>query len=125
MPSALVSEQQFSLSGGKHGAHALMSLAAKPTAIIGGNDMIAAGALHELTARGLRVPEDVSVVGIENLEITTFTTPNLTSVHLPTAEIGAATARHLLALLRNEPVERRTEFPVSLVERASTAAAVR
>jgi LacI family transcriptional regulator len=121
LPPALISEQQFSLSGGKHGAHALMSLAEPPTAIIGGNDMIAAGALHELAARGLRVPEDVSVIGIENMEIATFTTPTLTSVHLPTAEIGAATARHLLALLRNESVERRTEFPVSLVERASTA----
>lgn len=125
LPPALVSEQEFSLSGGKLGAHALMSLAARPTAIIGGNDMIAAGALHELAARGLRVPDDVSVIGIENMEITTFTTPTLTSVQLPTAEIGAATARHLLALLRGEPVERRTEFPVNLVERASTAIAAR
>lgn len=125
LPPALVSEQEFSLSGGKRGARALMSLATTPTAIIGGNDMIAAGALHELAFRGLRVPGDVSVVGIENLEITTFTTPTLTSVQLPTTEIGAATARHVLALLRNESVPRRTEFPVSLVERASTATAVR
>ena len=123
LPTAFVSEQQFSLAGGKLGAHALMSLATRPTAIIGGNDMIAAGALHELAARGLRVPDDVSVVGIENLEISTFTTPPLTSVQLPTAEIGTATARHLLALLRNQPVQRRTEFPVALLERNSTASA--
>ncbi len=119
----LVSEQDFSLSGGKRGAHALMSLAAPPTAIIGGNDMIAAGALHELAARGLRVPDDVSVAGIEDLEIATFTTPTLTTVRLPTAEIGAATARHLLSLLRNETVQRRTEFPIALVQRESTASA--
>jgi LacI family transcriptional regulator len=78
--------------------------------------------LHELHARGFRVPEDVAVVGIENMDITLFTTPTLTSVALPTAEIGSATARHVLAMIRNEPVDRRTEFPVSLVERASTQA---
>jgi LacI family transcriptional regulator len=122
LPEALISEQEFSLSGGKLGAHSLMALREAPTAIIGGNDMIAAGALHELQSRGRKVPEDMSVVGIENLEITTFTTPTLTSVQLPTAEIGVAAARHVLALLRNESVDRRTEFPVSLVVRASTAA---
>lgn len=123
LPPALVSEQTFSLSGGKRGAHALMSLASRPTAIIGGNDVIAAGALHELASRGLRVPQDISVVGIEDLEIATFTAPPLTTVRLPTAEIGAATARHVLALLRNQTVEHRTEFPIQFVERASTGAA--
>ena len=123
LPSAMISEQEFSLSGGKLGVHDLMSLATPPTAIIGGNDLIAAGALHELRARGLQVPRDVSVVGIENLEITTFTSPTLTSVQLPTADIGSATARHVLALLKQEPVARRTEFPVSLVVRNSTACA--
>jgi LacI family transcriptional regulator len=120
LPPALISEQAFSLAGGTHGVQALMSLDCKPTAIIGGNDMIAAGALHELQARGIRVPHDVSVVGIEDMDISLFTTPSLTSVALPTAEIGLATARHVLALIRKEPVVRRTEFPVSLVERAST-----
>jgi LacI family transcriptional regulator len=121
LSAAMISEQEFSLSGGKLGVHALMSLGAPPTAIVGGNDMIAAGALHELRARGLRVPDDVSVVGIENLDITTFTSPTLTSVQLPTAEIGAAAARHILALLHYEPADRRTEFEVKLFERNSTA----
>ena len=121
LPSAMVSEQEFSLSGGKFGVRALMSLATPPSAIIGGNDLIAAGALHELQAGGFQVPNDVSVVGIENLEIATFTSPTLTSVQLPTAEIGNATARHVLALLKKETVARRTEFPVSLVVRMSTA----
>lgn len=124
LPPELISEQEFSLSGGKLGVHALMSLGSAPTAIIGGNDMIAAGAIHELQALGMDVPRDVSVVGIENLDITTFTTPPLTSVQLPTAEIGAATARHVLALLNDNAVARRTEFEVGLVERHSAAPAV-
>lgn len=123
LPRDLLSEQEFSLSGGKLGAHHLMSLAQPPTAIIGGNDLLAAGALHELTERGLRVPDDVSVVGMENLDLTSFTRPALTSVQLPTEEIGMATARHVLAVLRGETVERRVEFPVNLVERHSTGPA--
>jgi LacI family transcriptional regulator len=121
LPRALISEQEFSLSGGKLGAHQLMSLARPPTAIIGGNDLLAAGAVHELTERGFRVPEDVSVIGMENLDITAFTRPALPSVQLPTEDIGIGTARHVLAVLSGERAERRIEYPVSLVERHSTA----
>lgn len=125
LPRAMISEQVFTLSGGKLGVHDLMSLQPPPTAIVGGNDTLAAGALYELLQRGLRVPQDVSLVGMENLEITTFTTPNLTSVQLPTEDIGGETARHVLALLNGDPVETRVEFPVSLVLRHSTASCAR
>jgi LacI family transcriptional regulator len=121
-PACLVSEQSFSLVGGQMGARALLALDDPPTAIIGGNDMIAAGALHELAAQGLRVPTDVSVVGIENMEIATFTTPPLTSVQLPTAEIGAAAARHIVSLLRGDAVERRVELGIRLCQRHSAHA---
>ncbi len=117
---SMISEQEFSLSGGKLGVHQLMTLAQRPTAIIGGNDLLAAGAIHELTERAIRVPESVSVIGMENYDITAFTRPTLTSVQLPTEEIGVGTAAHVLAVLRGETVERRTEYPVSLVERHST-----
>jgi LacI family transcriptional regulator len=122
LPAANVSEQAFSLSGGKLGAHDLMSLSQPPTAIVCGNDLLAAGALYELVARGVRVPEDMSIIGMENLEITTFTHPNLTSVQLPTRDIGMETARHILGMMRGEATRRRVELPVSLVQRHSTAA---
>jgi LacI family transcriptional regulator len=120
LPRTLISEQEFSLSGGKFGAQQLMSLAQPPTAIIASNDVLAAGAIHELTERGARVPADVSVVGMENLDIAAFTRPMLTTVQLPTEKIGIATAQHVLAILRGEQVERRVEFAVNLVERHST-----
>jgi LacI family transcriptional regulator len=120
LPNAMISEQEFSLSGGKLGAHALMSLNAPPTAIIGGNDLLAAGALHELTSRGITVPGEMSVVGMENLDITTFTTPMLTTVQLPTKDIGTTTASHVLTILRGGPNRSRIEFDVGLVLRHST-----
>jgi len=123
LPRALITEQDFSLSGGKLGAIQLMGLAKPPTAILASNDLLAAGALHELGERGLAVPRDVSVIGMENLDITGFTKPTLTSVQLPTEEIGRATARHVLARLRGDDVERRVEFEVALVLRHSTGAA--
>lgn len=123
LPRAMISEQSFSLSGGKLGAMDLLSLNAPPTAIIGGNDLLAAGALHELSARGIKVPDDMSLVGFENMDITMFTAPMLTTVQLPTEEIGSATARHVLALLRGHAPQRRVEFPVSLVERHSAGRA--
>jgi LacI family transcriptional regulator len=118
-----VSEQAFSLSGGKLGVHDLMSLGKPPTALICGNDLLAAGAVFELVSRGLRVPADISVVGMENLEITMFTQPNLTSVQLPTKDIGIETARHILAMLRGEPTQRRVELEVTLVQRHSSGQA--
>jgi LacI family transcriptional regulator len=123
LPRAMISEQPFSLSGGKLGAMDLLSLNAPPTAIVAGNDLLAAGALHELSARGIKVPDDMSVVGMENLDITQFTIPMLTTIQLPTEDIGSATAQHVLAILRGHAPLRRVEFPVSLVERHSAGRA--
>ena len=120
LPPELVTEQEFSLSGGKLGAIQLMGLARPPTAILASNDLLAAGALHELSERGIDVPGNISVIGMENLDITGFTRPKLTSIHLPTEEIGTATAHHILARLRGEDVPRRVEFQVALVIRHST-----
>jgi LacI family transcriptional regulator len=123
LPLANISEQAFSLSGGKLGAHDLISLSTPPTALVCGNDLLAAGAVFELQSRGIKVPDDVSVIGMENLEITTFTQPNLTTIQLPTKDIGVETARHILGMLRGEETRRRVELPVSLVHRHSTAPA--
>ncbi len=125
LPRALVSEQEFSLSGGKRGAAQLMGLARPPTALLASNDLLAAGAMHELGERGLDIPGDVSVIGMENLDITGFTKPMLTSIQLPTEAIGTATAHHILARLRGEDAARRIEFPVALVRRQSTGPAPR
>ncbi len=123
LPQFLITEQEFSLTGGKLGAHQLMGLANPPSAILASNDLLAAGALHELSERGLDVPGQVSVIGMENLEITGFTKPTLTSIQLPTEEIGMATAKHVLARLRGEPVSHRIEYPLALVLRHSTGPA--
>ncbi len=117
-----VVETGFSLAGGRAALTELMARAAPPTAIIGGNDLLAVGAILEAHATGLRVPQDVSIVGIDDLEIASHITPPLTTVHLPTTELGRAAAAQLLARVKGAEQAHRLEMPIGLVVRRSTAA---
>ncbi len=75
----------------------LLSLSPRPTAIFAFNDMMALGVLHALHELGLRCPEDISLVGFDNLEFCEYTSPALTSVYQPGYEMGAAAATLLLS----------------------------
>lgn len=124
LPEKCVVQQPFTLAGGRAGMDQLMGHHAPPTAIIGGNDLLAVGALFEAQARGIAVPQAVSIVGIDNLEIAAHVTPPLTTMHLPTAQLGRTVAAHLLAELKGVRQQKWTELPIELVVRKSTAAPV-
>ena len=119
LSNARVSQQPF-LAGGRAGLLQLLGLAEPPTAVVCGNDLLAVGVLLEAEQRGLDVPRDLSVVGIDNLEIASHIAPSLTTIHLPTAELGREVAEHLLARLRGERRASRTEMPIELIERRSS-----
>lgn len=121
LPEWRISEQDFTLAGGRSGCSALLSLAEPPTAIVCGIDQLAVGCLVEAQARGLAVPGDLSVVGIDNLEMAAHLSPPLTTVHVPTAQIGAAAAQRVLDRLAGRPAPRVTELPLELVLRHSCA----
>jgi LacI family transcriptional regulator, galactose operon repressor len=92
--------------------------AASPTAIFCANDLLAIGVIHGLRSRGLRAPDDVAVVGYDDVELAAMTDPPLTTVHQPTYELGA-TAYELLR--GGAQIEQRS-FSPHLVKRESTAA---
>ena len=93
-----------------------------PTAIVAANDQMALGAYEALRQRGLRVPEDVSVVGFDDLPGARWSSPPLTTVHQPLSEMGALAARTVLRLVRGEQLEvPRLELATALVVRESTA----
>ena len=73
-----------------------------PDALFAANDMIAIGALHALHQHGLRVPEDVAVVGFDNTIGAEFLLPSLTTVAQPFAEVGREALRHLVYLLEGD-----------------------
>jgi LacI family transcriptional regulator len=117
-----VVEKPFTLGAGREGLSELLeAVAPRPTAVVCGNDVLAIGALAECHARGLRVPADVSVTGFDDMEIAAVVTPSLTTVRFPTAELGTLAAQHLLARLAGRRVPPRSELPVELVVRESTA----
>jgi len=96
-PDGLVVHAEFGVEGGRAAMRALLAKPNRPTGVICSSDLMAIGALREVTAAGLRVPEDVSIVGFDGIEATTWTDPPLTTVEQPILEI----ARTAVATLRN------------------------
>src|SRR5580700_1802226 len=78
------------LEGGRLATRALLDTGFAPTAMICVNDLMAVGALRELRERGIRVPLDMSVTGFDNVKLSEFCYPSLTTVHIPRERIGHA-----------------------------------
>lgn len=112
----------FSAESGAAATRALLSkLEVPPTAILAGNDTIALGVMSALDALGLSIPDDVAVIGFDNLPISPFMRPALTTINNPATLQGTIAAEMLIRLLRREPVEpARVRVPVELVIRASS-----
>ncbi|WP_046529243.1 LacI family DNA-binding transcriptional regulator [Cellulomonas sp. FA1] len=100
-------------------AAADLALASGATAVLAHNDLVALGVLDRLRTRGVRVPDDVSVVGFDDAPVATLVTPALTTVAVPLARLGR-TAVDLLLAPRDDAAP-RTVLPVELVVRGSTA----
>jgi len=116
----LILEGDFEEPSGLDAVQELIRNRKKFTALFMSNDRMAYGALLALFKQGLRVPENVSIVGFDDQPSSAYTLPPLTTVRQPTFEIGAATAEAVLRLLRGERLSLPV-VPTSLVVRESTA----
>lgn len=119
----LVRFGDFHPGGGQRAAAELLELPDPPTAIFAGSDMQASGVYQEAHARGLRVPEDLSVVGFDDLQISRYLSPPLTTVRQPLAQMAAEAVRMALEAGRHGPTSPppRLELATSLTLRDSTA----
>ena len=102
----------------------LMRLPAPPTAVVASTDIMAIGALHAAEVHGLRVPQDVSVVGFDDLPISAFMNPALTTVHMPIAEIATIAVDEVLSRVSRDHRRQRSSSRMvrpSLVIRDSCA----
>jgi DNA-binding LacI/PurR family transcriptional regulator len=95
----MVVETEHSMRKGYEAAKRLFATPQKPTAIFAASDVIAFGALSYLTEEGIRVPEDVSLVGFDDLEFAAFCNPPLTTIHVPAYEMGYEGAGELVRLV--------------------------
>lgn len=119
--AAPVIETRYGLDEGAEAAQELMSQADTPTAIVCGNDILAAGAIAGVRANGLYVPEDVSVVGFDNVELARVVQPSLTTMHVPHRRMGWEAARVLLRMIGGETGVQGVRLQTRLVERQSLA----
>jgi LacI family transcriptional regulator len=119
---ALEIEAEPEIRPGREAALRLLELSERPTAIFAFNDNIAIGAIQAARARGLRVPEDISIVGFDDVEHATIVTPMLTTVRQPLAEMGRTAVSLLNRLLERQHFETlHIELATRLVVRESTA----
>jgi DNA-binding LacI/PurR family transcriptional regulator len=115
----LVEVGDFTLASGARAMHLLLDRGRPIDAVFAGNDQMAAGAYTAIQGRGLRIPEDIAVVGFDDDSFATSVTPALTTVHHPIVELGKKMAEILVDLIEGRPAEHMTRMPTSLVIRDS------
>ena len=118
----LMSHGQFQVEEGVRRGRTLLHLADRPTAIITGNDLQALGVYQAAREARLHIPEDLSVVGFDDLPVARWVSPPLTTIRQPLFEMAVAAAELVLTLARGEqPIQTRVEYATQLVVRESTA----
>ncbi len=116
---ALIALGDGCLEGGKTGMRQLLALNAPPTAVFCYNDMTAIGAAAALREAGLRVPEDISLMGFDDIDWAAYFNPPLTTIRQPRRELGRRAMRMMLELLKGEHQPDKVILPGELIVRGS------
>ncbi len=114
-----VVETTYSLEDGAKAFDELMTDTEKPTAVVCGNDVIAAGALNRAKALGMKIPEDISITGFDDISLATAVDPQLTTVRVPQDQMGKSAARLLLDYVGNRQQPRSIQFETEVIMRDS------
>jgi LacI family repressor for deo operon, udp, cdd, tsx, nupC, and nupG len=124
-PSAVVRQKgNYMVSGGVEAAEAFLLLDPRPTGVACCNDEMAIGFVKTIRNAGVRIPDEVSVVGFDGIEFAEYCEPTLTTIQQPRFALGASGARVLIARMRgDQSVERRTVLHGELVVRGSSGPA--
>jgi LacI family transcriptional regulator len=102
-------------------AERVLRLPERPTGIFASNDNVAMGVMRAALDLGLRVPQDVSVIGCDGIQLGSFMNPALTTLRLPIHQMGATVADMILRLIAGDTVDHEVWFEPELVVRGSTA----
>lgn len=120
--SPIIFEGDFRFEGGRLAATEILDLKKLPTAVVVANDMMALGAMQEFKAAGLKIPQDISIVGFDDIAFASLCEPPLTTVCSPRVEIGRRAIEALTTLIEN-PNQGGVEIhiPTYLITRKSTS----
>jgi DNA-binding LacI/PurR family transcriptional regulator len=121
-PTLVMATRQFGREDGFAGMQRMLTSPKPPDAIFAYNDLIAIGAMHAIVEADLRVPDDIAVIGFDDIEDGRFSNPSLTTISPDKEHIGRLAVRQLVARIEQRPVEppRDTQPPFRLVTRGST-----
>ncbi len=114
-----IAEGDFSVAGGFEGMRRLLKLVPDLDGVFVGNDLMSVGAMQAVESVGRRVPEDIAVVGFDDIPIASMTQPPLTTIRQPIEAMGRQMAAMLLDLLRGRSVPQSLVLPTELVRRGS------
>lgn len=106
---------------GREGMRAILAEDMRPTAVVCTNDYLATGAMIEAKAQGLKVPDDISVTGFDDLEMSAHMDPPLTTIHVPAVEVGQTIADYVIQSIEHGPTPLPPPVTARLVIRQSTA----
>lgn len=115
----------YDCGSGREGIERLMACSRRPTALLGLNDLLTAGMLQGVLDHGLRVPEDISLLGFDDTFITTITAPQLTAVHYDYDEYARMLIETAIAAMENEDCPQDQLVPTSLAVKKSCARVTR
>jgi DNA-binding LacI/PurR family transcriptional regulator len=119
LDDALVETGDFTVTSGAAAMRRLLDRGKPLDGLFAANDQMAAGAYSVIKERGLRIPEDIAVVGFDDDYYATSLSPALTTIHHPIAALGEKMAELLVELIEGRPAERIHRLPTSLVVRES------
>ena len=122
LPESMVRTGPFTTEHGAHALATLLNCSERPTAIFCANDVVAMGALNTAVTHGLRVPEDLSIVGFDDIPMASWARLNLTTVHAGIDELARTAADMILARIKHPESPQRSHVePVRLVLRGTHA----
>ena len=119
LPDELIFAGDFSFEGGRRAALKLMEKIDQVTAVFAANDATALGLIWELNNQGIKVPDDISVVGIDDLPEAKYSYPPLTTVSLPIHQLGTNIGKYLLETLKEKKNSDFSNVELKLIERES------
>ncbi|NBC11002.1 MAG: substrate-binding domain-containing protein [Planctomycetes bacterium] len=123
IPDSMMIDGRFTEQHGYEAAQALFDRHPDVTAVFAGNDKMALGVMHHLSQRGRRVPQDVSVMGFDDIQYAAFVNPALSTVHLPLYEVGTSACEQLIERIRGKRDRIQQVHNSHLVLRESTSLA--
>ena len=114
-------ERSYSIKQGREAMRQLLQMGKPPSAVLCGNDILAMGAVAECQSSGIGIPEEISIAGFDDLDMSSQINPALTTVYVPSAEMGENAAEYLVAKIRQEALEPPAEMETRLMVRETTA----